>query len=198
MAVITRRIGNSIEIRYVDAPIFHPDQARHVLTAQARAFFELALQHLAGHISDEAPIGVSGNLAQSFGGSTGDGGTEVRGNTLDSLEGRVFSSLPYAIVIDQGRTPGATMPPPQALETWIQRVLNFGGSQEELESLAFVVARAIGRKGIRGRQFIAAGVAKWAPDAEAIFARMGDAIASGLVTPAGQGGVTPGAGGAGI
>ena len=185
MGVVTRQIGATVEIRYVDAPLWNTDQARQVLTDQARAYLELALQDLAGFISEEAPVGVSGNLAQSFGASpaTADGGIEITGSTLETLEGRVFSSLPYAIVIDQGRTPGARMPPPAALITWVERVLQVGGSREEVETVAFLVARAIGRKGIQARNFVAAGVEKWTPRGEAVFALLAEAIASGLVKP---------------
>ena len=108
MGLITKRFGSTIEIRYQDAPLFDPARARHVLTAQARAFFELALQDLAGYISDEAPVGVSGNLAQSFGGSMGDGGTEIKGSSIEELEGRVFSVATGLVAPSSGGgvTPG--------------------------------------------------------------------------------------------
>lgn len=67
--------------------------------------------------------------------------SEVRGMTA-----RVYSPLAYTSVVDQGRRPGAAMPPPAALEGWLQRHgLDVG--------LAWVIARAIGRRGIVGRFF---------------------------------------------
>ncbi len=58
---------------------------------------------------------------------------------------RVYSTLGYASVMEYGRTPGARMPPPAALEGWARRH-GFTGS-------LFVLARSIGRRGIKGRFF---------------------------------------------
>ncbi len=62
------------------------------------------------------------------------------------MSARVYSGLAYAVVVDQGRRPGATMPPPQALDGWAQRH-GFKGS-------LFVLARAIGRRGIKPTHFL--------------------------------------------
>jgi hypothetical protein len=71
----------------------------------------LALQDAAGHISDEAgKFSDTGNLAQSFGAdpATSTGGIEVLGaDATAGINGRVFSSLPYAVVMEDGRRPGA-------------------------------------------------------------------------------------------
>lgn len=187
-----RKIGTSVEIRVPDVALFNSAAAQAVLTAKARQFFELALAELAGHISDAAPIGVSGNLAQSFAGAFGStmGGSSVTGSSLEEIQGRVFSSLPYAIVIDQGRAPGARMPPPDALVPWVKRVLQVGGSEEEVRSVAFIVARAIGRKGIKARNFVAAGITAATPRLEGIFQIMGEAMAVGLTESGGAGGAS--------
>lgn len=54
---------------------------------------------------------------------------------------RVFSSLPQPLanVMEAGRRPGAQMPPPDV----------FGGGPE-----GFLIARAVGRRGIKGRFFM--------------------------------------------
>lgn len=197
---VVRKIGTTVEIRYPDVPLFDKTRARQVLTSKARLFFELALQEIAGFVSDEAPIGVSGNLAQSFAGDLGgsSGGIEIRGSSLEDLEGRVFSSLPYAIVIDQGRAPGARMPPADALVPWVKRILNAGGTDEEVRSVAFVVARAIGRKGIKATHFVDAGLLKAMPRVRGIFQILGDALATGLVEPDSGGGLSAGPRGVGI
>jgi hypothetical protein len=130
---------------------------------------------------------VSGNLAQSFAGDLGgsSGGMEISGSTIEDLEGRVFSSLPYAIAIDQGRTPGARMPPPDALVPWVRRVMNVGGDEDEVRAVAFAVARSIGRKGITARHFVEKGVRNALPRVEGIFGILADAMATGLVQPEG-------------
>lgn len=70
--------------------------------------------------------------------------SEVKGTSA-----RVYSTLAYASVMEEGRRPGARMPPPQALLGWL-------GRHGIPASFAFVVARAIGRRGIKGRFFMRA------------------------------------------
>jgi hypothetical protein len=62
---------------------------------------------------------------------------------------RVFSTLAYASVMEEGRRPGARMPPPDALRGWMGR--------HGLGNVApFVIARGISRRGIKGRFFFKA------------------------------------------
>lgn len=74
--------------------------------------------------------------------------------------------LTYMRVMDQGRRPGAAMPPPQALAGWARRH-GYSGS-------LFVLARSIARRGIRGRFFMQRGyqaTVRALPAATAKFAR---------------------------
>lgn len=192
MGVVVRQLGPNVTIRYPDVPIYAPERARRVVFELAQTFFNLGLQEIAGRISEAAPVGVTGNLAQSFGGGAS-GGLDVRGATIETLEGRVFSSLPYAVVIDQGREPGRRPPPVDAIALWVERVLGIGGA--ETENVAYVIARSIGRKGIKGRQFVAEGVEKATPRLDQIFASLADAIATGLTS---EGPASPGPGGTGL
>lgn len=66
-----------------------------------------------------------------------------------ALGARVFNAAPYSAVIELGRRAGATMPPPQVIAKWLQRAR--GLSRKEAEAAAFVVARAIGKRGIPGK-----------------------------------------------
>jgi len=61
---------------------------------------------------------------------------------------RVYTPLNYAPVMEYGRRAGAKMPPPHVLSGWARR---HGIPQSAL----FVIARAIGRRGIKGRFFMA-------------------------------------------
>jgi glycyl-tRNA synthetase beta subunit len=65
---------------------------------------------------------------------------------------RVFTPLNYAMTVEEGRRPGAKMPPPEALRGWARRH-GFQGS-------LFVLARAIARRGIKGRFFMKAATQK--------------------------------------
>lgn len=62
---------------------------------------------------------------------------------------RVYSTLGYAAVMELGRRPGARMPPLRALLPWMRR-------HGIPASAAFVLARAIAARGIRGRFFMRA------------------------------------------
>lgn len=52
-------------------------------------------------------------------------------------------------VVETGRRRGARRPPVRALELWVRRRLAVPG--KEARNVAFAIARAIGRRGIRGR-----------------------------------------------
>ena len=65
---------------------------------------------------------------------------------------RLFSPIHYARYVELGRKPGSRPPPPRALHGWLSR-------HGIPVRAAYVVARAIGRRGIKGRFFMAAGLA---------------------------------------
>ena len=102
-------------------------------------------------IVPNVPVGVSSRLRNSI-------ASEVVHEGPLSIIGKVGSTLKgeeYPMVMEFGRRPGATMPPPQALERWVH--LQLGVSVEEAPRVAFLVARAIGRRGIKGREFMKKG-----------------------------------------
>jgi hypothetical protein len=88
------------------------------------------------------------------------------------LTGRVATSLVYAPVMEYGRTPGARMPPPAAVEGWARRHGMTG------KGAAFVLARAIGRRGIKGRFYMRRALEKVEAGLPALIARASAAIAA--------------------
>ena len=75
----------------------------------------------------------------------------------NTARGIISSDLPYAGVIDLGRRPGAPPPPAEDLVPWVKKKLAAKGDRKKpgaLLSLAFVVARSIGKKGIVGRRYM--------------------------------------------
>lgn len=82
---------------------------------------------------------------------------------LQPLMARVYSPLGYAPVMEYGRAPGSAMPPPDALAGWAKR-------HGIPASALFVLARAIARRGIKGRFFMKAGT-------EAVTSAMPAAVA---------------------
>lgn len=75
----------------------------------------------------------------------------------------LFNDTPYSEVIEFGRRPGARPPPVSALIPWVQRKLMSAGPSRnskgrfinkmaQARSIAFLVARAIGKRGTPGRK----------------------------------------------
>jgi hypothetical protein len=63
---------------------------------------------------------------------------------------RVYNVAPYASVIEHGRRAGTKMPPKEVITRWIQRRL--GKPLKEARAMAFVVQRAIAKRGLVGRK----------------------------------------------
>jgi hypothetical protein len=82
------------------------------------------------------------------------------------IVGEVGSGLPYASVVEDGRNPWAGRQPPSGpgsdLRTWARRKLGD-------ERLAFVVARAIKRRGFRAQPYLRPALLGATPRVQAIF-----------------------------
>lgn len=63
----------------------------------------------------------------------------------------VGNTAPHAAFVEYGRRPGKP-PPTSALRGWVRRKL--GASGKAADALAFLVARAIGRRGLLGRYIL--------------------------------------------
>ena len=100
-------------------------------------------------VMTRTPVGASGNLRGSI-------FTEIKGEGRDALRGVVASRAPYAGYVEFGRRPGGAMPPwreGSPLYRWVVR--NLESQSGDFESVAFLVARAIVRRGIPGRRMFA-------------------------------------------
>lgn len=65
----------------------------------------------------------------------------------------VVNDRPYSVVVDEGRRAGARMPPPAALEPWVRRKMKV--PRDRVRGAAFMLARAIKRRGIKGKHIVA-------------------------------------------
>lgn len=63
-----------------------------------------------------------------------------------------YNEHPAAPVIEDGRRPGAKQPPVDALVPWVRRKLHV--TKQEAKGIAYVVARAIGKRGLRARKVL--------------------------------------------
>lgn len=102
-----------------------------------------------GAVIAATPVGASGHLRQSI--------THQPFATPTGAGMRVFSTdVPIKVAsVETGRSPGK-MPPVAALELWVARKLG----AENVHQVAFLVARAIGRRGTKGARMFAIGHVK--------------------------------------
>ncbi len=95
------------------------------------------------------PIGASGNLRGNI-------YTGIKGISPQVLRGVVASRTPYARYVEFGRRAGGRMPPWRegtSLYRWVAHKLDPPDGQ--IESVSFLVARAIARRGIPASRMFA-------------------------------------------
>lgn len=125
------------------------------------------------------PVGVSGRLRASIGSGVLAAGSQILGRVGSSL-----ADEEYPAVMEFGRKPGK-MPPVEALFRWVhlkhitgtysiktRRRRGSATSQADQDrQAAWMIARAIGRKGIKGRHYLERGFEQAKPQVEAFHAR---------------------------
>jgi hypothetical protein len=181
-------VSYGIEVKLPMIPLWVPDKARQELTELVLMSMRLALQTAAGRISDEAPVS-EGLLAQSFGAdpATSTGGIELLGGDVNAgITGRVFSSLPYAIVMDQGRRAGAPISRAgiDAIGLWAQRKLEL--TADEANKAKWAIATSIIAHGIPAKNYFAKGVASASPQIDTMFSILAGQITQALTTEGGH------------
>lgn len=123
----------------------------------------LAVAH--GEIAGLTPVNI-GNLR-------GSEVTSIRGEPVN-LTGNVYTDALYGWPVEEGRTPGKAPPPVDAIEIWVRRKL--GISDDSARQVAFVIARAIGRRGTKGVMMFDQGLNRATPDIVQIYTNMADSI----------------------
>lgn len=185
------RVGDyGIEVRLPAIPLMVPAQAARMLNDLVVQTLRLALQAVAGAVSDEAStFADTGMLAQSFGAdpATTTGGIELLGTDVSTgFAGRVFSALPYAVVMNDGRRPGAPISREgiDAIGLWAQRKL--GMSADEAAEAKWAIASAIVAQGIQGTGYFEEGIKRAQPTVDQLFAALTQAITEGLASERGE------------
>jgi len=115
-----------------------------------------------------APVDT-GRLRASIGAKTKEGIREVKGVGADVV-GRVGSRVEYAIYQEIGRRPGK-MPPIAPIEEWARR--------HGMAGMGFVIARAIGRRGLKGKRFLERAAKEKAEQVARTFERALDRLLRG-------------------
>lgn len=67
------------------------------------------------------------------------------------LRAEVFAGSEYGAVVELGRKPNSPMPPIQSIKDWIKTK---GVETNNINSAAFLIARSIGKKGIKPHPFM--------------------------------------------
>ena len=114
--------------------------AKHTKTAMLKSVkdIESAWKH------GEIPRGATGGYAHSIFSKVERSGPNIIGRVGSNIK----KPYPYPLVIEYGRKAGK-MPPPKALERWVHLVLKV--PTDKAKGVAFLVARAIGKRGIKGK-----------------------------------------------
>ncbi|MGE0444843.1 MAG: hypothetical protein AB7P99_06400 [Vicinamibacterales bacterium] len=192
IAHASRPDDHGVFVNLPNIPLWVPDEARKAIESLVAQTLRLAIQEMAGRVSGAFADrhNDTGNTAQSF---TADpassaGGIELIGQTFAAgaeIQGRVFSTQPGAVVLNDGRRPGAPISRDgiEAIGLWAQRKL--GLSPEEARHAKWAIAGSIIAQGIPGSGYFEKGIAEGRPAVEQMFAVLSTAVAEALVTPQG-------------
>ena len=127
------------------------DRAAGVSNKEMRRAVSLLATVAWEQIVQLTPVGATG---QTRGGYAVEGPRRV-GGQLGRWEAAVVNPVFQHDFAESGRRPGR-MPPPQALEAWVGTKLGIPVNQRK--GVAFLVARAIGRRGTKGAHMVEKGV----------------------------------------
>lgn len=159
----------TFEFRVPNIPLLN-GQAQQVIDEELRAAVNSGLLIFKGQIQPLVPVGVTGQLRQGV--STSLAGEDV------SLVGRVFDPVAYAMPVEAGSRPH--FPPIGPIQLWVRRKLGISGERES-RSVAFLVARAISRRGTPAREFFKRGFEAGKGQVLAIFEKSNARIAARLM-----------------
>ena len=125
----------TIEFKVPNVPLFNGTSSK-VIDEEFRQALNAGVLHLKGQIQPATPVGVTSHLRQGV-------QTSITG-AATSLVGRVFDPVAYAMAVEGGSRPH--FPPVAPLQLWVRRKLGIG-NEKEARSVAFLIARAISRRG---------------------------------------------------
>lgn len=128
----------TVDTSEVSALVIKLDQFDEITDRETKATMLKSLALFESAVIVETPVNV-GNLRSSI-------SSEMR-RTARGYQGKVTSPLLYVSPVEFGRRPGKP-PPTSAIKLWVIRKL--GVSSAEADSVAFMVARSIGKRGTKG------------------------------------------------
>ena len=120
---------------------------------------ESGLNVLEDQVQGRTPVGVSGNLRDSI--------THQILSPWPNLVGRVFSPLPYHVVVEKGRGKKKGPPPADAIRQWAFRKLGLSG--DELDKAVDAIRWHIHHHGIEGTHMFEEGLKASEPHIKSLF-----------------------------
>ena len=164
------RIG--VDVSQLEALARKFPGVKWIVNRAERRTLELIMQmllNLAVDITHRKELSNTGAYVTSL-------GTEVRG-TPTNFRGILTPAARHGYFVEHGRKPGK-MPPRDAIELWVKRKLGIT-NQRDVESVAYLVRRAIGAKGTikrfgyKGGEVLADTVKQGRPKIQKMWADMG-------------------------
>jgi hypothetical protein len=126
---------------------------------------DASLSLLETYAVDETPEGATGLAKQSI-------NTQIHGMP-PNIHGYVVMGVPYGMPLERGRRPGK-WPPRDAIALWVRRKLQV--AEDEVESVAFLIQRAIGLRGTKGAAMFYNAYERGESQVKRIFAEVPDRI----------------------
>lgn len=134
------------------------DQIDEVVEREIRKAVRRAMSVIETNVVGLTPLGATKNLSQSW-------GIEVR-SIPAGVRGELGSPLIYALPVEKGRRAGR-MPPIDPIHLWVVR--KGIAPPETARQVAYLIARAIGRRGTKGAKMLEKGVKRSEPMLQRIF-----------------------------
>lgn len=135
------------------------------------AAMEKSVRSARSAVSSIVPVGVTGDAQRSIETKTG--------QTPYQTIGKVTSSMRrpnvYIFVMNAGRAPGKKMANSTKLEPWVQ-AKGLASSPIRIRQIAYLIARAIQKKGMRGLSFMFRGLDRSKNQIEAFHRKAVDEI----------------------
>jgi hypothetical protein len=150
-------------------PLFDPRNLSRQFDREIRAEVAQLGALAQRYVVQGTPRGISAG----GGGLAGSIDMTMRG-TVGEREAVVSSSVFYAPIVEEGRNPGRP-PSSRHLLLWVERKLGVRG--KEAASVAFLVARKIGRVGISGSYMFRRAAARLEPIAGSRWDALGERLA---------------------
>lgn len=155
--------GYTVEIENMDAIQRQYSRSPEITEKHNRQAMQESVLVVEKNIKPLVPV-FMGRLRNSIGSEVQGSGSKIVGIIGSSLKSEV-----YPAVMEFGRRPGAKMPPPSALHRWVKLVMKV--PDKDVPGVAFIVARAIGKKGIEGKRFMEQGLQQSVSAIQAAFGR---------------------------